>query len=81
VAIALRAEPGADLLTVRDDGKGIDATAVQDARSLGLLGMRERCLLVGGTFAISGEPGRGTTIVVRIPRGGSTDSDASHPAG
>jgi signal transduction histidine kinase len=37
------------------------------ARSLGLLGMRERALLVGGEVKIQGVPGRGTSVVVTIP--------------
>ena len=41
-------------------------SAVAD-NSLGILGMRERALLLGGEFAISGAPGEGTTATVRIP--------------
>ena len=36
-------------------------------RSLGLLGMRERALHVGGEVNISGAPGRGTKVTVSIP--------------
>ncbi|HSB18764.1 MAG TPA: cache domain-containing protein [Anaeromyxobacteraceae bacterium] len=79
VSIDLRGTDEGLVLVFRDDGKGI--AGVEDARSLGILGMKERCLLVGGSFDISGGPGRGTTIVVRIPRGGSSESDGAHPAG
>jgi signal transduction histidine kinase len=81
VAIDLREADGALVLRVRDDGKGIGSSEGVDARWLGIQGMKERCLLVGGSFDISGKPGRGTTIVIRIPRGGSGESHGAHPAG
>jgi signal transduction histidine kinase len=36
-------------------------------KRLGLLGMRERVEMVGGTFCVESAPGKGTTIVVEIP--------------
>lgn len=80
VSVDLREGEGSYRLTVRDDGRGIARGEAEDPRSLGILGMKERCLLVGGTFSISGEPGAGTTIVVTIPRGGSSEPDAARPA-
>ncbi len=68
VSIDLRATEAAHVLAIRDNGKGIGPWEAEDARSLGILGMQERCLLVGGTFEIKGAPGGGTTIVVTIPR-------------
>jgi len=62
------AEEGGDLtLVVQDNGKGINKDELASASSLGILGMRERALLLGGTLTISGEPGRGTTVRLRIP--------------
>jgi signal transduction histidine kinase len=81
VAIDLRGTDEALVLRVRDNGKGIGSSGGVDARWLGIHGMRERCLLVGGTFDISGKPGRGTTIVVRIPHGDPSESHGAHPAG
>jgi PAS domain S-box-containing protein len=56
---------------VEDDGCGFDVEAVLCApireRGLGLLGMRERVALVGGTFNLEASPGIGTTVFVRIP--------------
>jgi PAS domain S-box-containing protein len=67
-------------LAVRDNGKGITADQINHIRSLGLVGMRERALLLGGTFNINGTPGLGTTVTVQIPSivpsGGPYDS---HP--
>ena len=55
------------VLVVRDNGRGIAQDEMVAARSLGLLGMRERALLVGGDVKIQGVPGRGTSVVVTIP--------------
>jgi signal transduction histidine kinase len=37
------------------------------ARRLGLLGIRERLALVGGSLEIESSPGKGTTLFIRIP--------------
>jgi len=52
---------GRRLLRVRDDGKGFDARRGR-AGGLGLSGMRERALLVGGRLTVFSVPGEGTTI-------------------
>jgi len=54
-------------LEVRDDGKGIREGQLSAGQSLGILGMRERALLLGGELTISGGPGKGTIVKVRIP--------------
>ena len=66
VAVSLCFLPGELELTVQDDGIGI---AAQQGRSggMGLLGMRERAHALGGTFALEGGPGRGTTIRCSLP--------------
>jgi signal transduction histidine kinase len=53
---------------VHDNGRGITERELRDPRSAGLLGMRERAHLLGGEFRISGSPGRGTRVMVSIPR-------------
>jgi len=53
-------------LTVRDAGIGFDP-AVRDDKRLGLLGMRERAELLGGTCAVTAAPGKGTEVRVVIP--------------
>lgn len=55
-------------LSVQDNGRGIDPRMTDGQRSLGLLGMKERAQLVGGSCTITGTPGHGTTVVVRLPR-------------
>jgi signal transduction histidine kinase len=57
---------------VEDDGRGFDperAGSGQGRRGLGLLGMRERVALVGGTLLVESEDGGGTTVRARIPLG------------
>ena len=59
---------GQDLvLEVRDNGMGITKEAVADPKSLGLIGMRERVLPMGGDVTIKGVRGKGTAVTVRIP--------------
>jgi NarL family two-component system sensor histidine kinase YdfH len=53
-------------LEIRDDGGGFDPEAVE-AGHYGLLGMRERARLVGGTLDVVSEKGGGTTIKVCLP--------------
>lgn len=55
------------LLRVHDNGIGYDPKQLKIGRSLGLVGMRERVLLLEGEFLIEGSPGKGTTVTVRIP--------------
>jgi two-component system sensor histidine kinase UhpB len=54
------------LLIVRDDGRGMPAQPAQGMRN-GLVGMRERAMLVGGTLAIESEPGQGTVVRLTVP--------------
>ena len=55
------------VVEISDDGKGISETAKRKPDSYGILGMRERAAYLGGTLAISSEPGRGTRLVLEIP--------------
>ena len=69
VIVALRSEAGSLILTVSDNGKGIDETMIFAHHSMGLLGMRERALFFGGKTEVSRLAGRGTLVSVRIPQG------------
>ncbi len=68
VNIRLARENGDLSLEVRDNGKGVNDEQLSAASSLGVLGMRERVLMLGGELTITGAPGKGTTVRVRIPR-------------
>lgn len=54
-------------LHVEDNGRGISGGEISGPASLGLLGMRERTFLLDGELGISGIPGKGTRISLRIP--------------
>jgi PAS domain S-box-containing protein len=54
-------------LSVSDSGIGFDPQAATSQRGLGLVSMRERLRLVGGTISIESEPHVGTTIHARVP--------------
>ena len=54
-------------LTVRDNGRGIDAADKEKRGAFGLLGIRERVTLLGGEVSIKGERGQGSEVRARIP--------------
>jgi PAS domain S-box-containing protein len=72
VNVRLARENGSLILDVRDNGKGISEEERSAGRSLGILGMRERVLVLGGELAIRGAPGKGTAVTVRIPEAHGT---------
>jgi len=53
-------------LEVNDDGIGFNPESYNQAGHFGLVGMRERAQLIGGTLSISSKPGQGTTILLKI---------------
>jgi len=55
------------ILRVHDNGRGISQDQIHSAKSIGLLGMRERARLRGGEIHIRGSAGDGTTVTVRLP--------------
>jgi two-component system sensor histidine kinase UhpB len=72
-AVLIQAASFGDTLRIEieDDGCGFDPGAVAapspDGRGLGLVGMRERLSLVGGSLEIEAAPGRGTRVVLEAP--------------
>jgi len=67
VKVRLARSNGDLFLEVHDNGKGISEGELSESQSLGILGMRERALVLGGELTITGAPGKGTTVNVRIP--------------
>ena len=55
------------LLRIEDDGKGFNKLQVNNKRTLGILGMKERTAMMGGNYVIESNPGRGTIVVVSVP--------------
>lgn len=67
VEVHLAARGKNALLKVRDNGTGFAERETSNTKSLGLLGMRERALLVGGTVEIKSSSKTGTSVQVLIP--------------
>ena len=55
------------ILSIQDDGKGFDKAKITDKRTLGILGMKERTAMIGGTYEIISIPGKGTNVIVSVP--------------
>jgi len=64
-------------LEIRDNGQGFDMVAVASRHSLGLLGMRERAIALGGRLDVISAPGQGTMVGVTIPLNLQTDRSNS----
>lgn len=67
--VQARLEREADQLIfqVHDNGKGFDPEEAKARKSLGLVGMQERALLLNGDLHVKGVPGEGTTMTLWIP--------------
>ena len=70
VEVRIEAVAGGIRMQIRDDGQGFEVNGNSCARKhnrLGLLGMRERVEMLGGTFGVDSAPGHATTVCVEIP--------------
>jgi two-component system, NarL family, sensor histidine kinase YdfH len=65
-AVSLRPSDRALDIEVRDDGVGFDPAQI-GAGHYGLIGLRERARLMGGTLNIESAPGQGATLQVQLP--------------
>jgi PAS domain S-box-containing protein len=66
VAINIQAAAGDISISVRDNGRGADASAFEAAKAYGVMGMRERARHLGGNLEISSQIGLGATFELRI---------------
>jgi signal transduction histidine kinase len=78
--IALMKGHGDLIVTVKDNGKGITRNKVDSQSSIGIAGMRERAIALGGTFALEGSTSRGTVLIVTIPLSRAVVRTAPSPA-
>jgi signal transduction histidine kinase len=67
-------------LSVEDNGTGFDPATVRRESGLGLIGIRERVLDLGGTFELDTAPGRGTRLAVVLPASRTPDDTRHEPA-
>jgi PAS domain S-box-containing protein len=78
VCIELQQRGSALLLTVLDDGVGFDEASMFREGSHGLMGIRERALMLGGDLQIGNSPSGGGRLSVRLPL--RADAPADRPA-
>jgi signal transduction histidine kinase len=71
--VAITARPQCLRLRVRDWGVGFQPNSPGARRGLGLISMEERARMLGGSFAISSQPGKGVRITVDIPLNRKTE--------
>jgi signal transduction histidine kinase len=72
VEVIIQKLPEGVCMKIKDDGKSFQVDRVlhgKGRKHLGLLGMRERLEMVGGSLAVESAPGKGTTIIAQIPSG------------
>ena len=74
--VRLGEEDDVVILEVEDDGIGFSPAELGERQTIGLLGMRERAAIFGGEVELAGAPGKGTTVIVRIPVTKSTDENS-----
>jgi PAS domain S-box-containing protein len=63
--VSIETEQGTLILAVIDEGDGFDTSGLADSEGLGIAGMQERAVLVGGALEIESEPGAGTRVFFR----------------
>jgi signal transduction histidine kinase/PAS domain-containing protein len=80
VSLTLEVQDGLVAIDIEDDGQGFDVEATfargEGGSPFGLMGMRERVDLLGGTLVVESRPGEGTSVGVRVPL-----QSVSHPKG
>jgi signal transduction histidine kinase len=67
VSISLGQAEDGFFMTVRDNGQGMAHKQLRGQRSLGIIGMSERVRALGGTLDIQSAPGRGTSLILKLP--------------
>ena len=66
VAVGLQINTDRVVLAITDDGKGFELSDIGNKKTLGLLGMKERAMMMEGKYEIKSKPGKGTTVMVSI---------------
>jgi signal transduction histidine kinase len=65
--VLLETQAGEAVLRVSDSGRGFDAQSTAKPAGLGMISMRERLRIAGGSLSISSTPGKGTQVEARVP--------------
>lgn len=72
ISLIYEQKPEIIKIVIEDDGIGFDSdktTSASSGTQLGLLGMKERAEIAGGTLTIESDPGKGTTVFLSLPLG------------
>jgi len=67
VTTELTLESNMLVMKIKDNGIGIDEKEVHMKKSLGILGMKERTIMLGGSYQIIGKENEGVTVLVKLP--------------
>lgn len=67
IFVKIEIEPEQLLISIADDGIGFDSNHANAKERFGLVGMKERAQIIGGSVEISSQPGRGTQIMLTLP--------------
>ena len=78
VTISLQMDGDALSVITEDNGRGITESQLAGRQSLGLLGMRERALVLGGWVRVTRGAGGGTTVYARIPLTRAENAQPGH---
>jgi PAS domain S-box-containing protein len=70
IIVSLEQSDGHLILTVEDNGKGFEQDRIGSKQTLGILGMKERCQMMGGNFEIRSDPAKGTAVIAAVPTDG-----------
>jgi signal transduction histidine kinase len=74
VDVLVEARDGAIRMVIEDNGIGFDVADREETRDkgIGIIGMRERAALIGGSLQIESQPGQGTSVFLEAPRARTT---------
>jgi signal transduction histidine kinase len=67
VVVSLKKSGDRVIMEIGDDGRGIAKEEIENPKSIGLTGMRERAYAVRGSLTITGIRGEGTTVTLSVP--------------
>jgi PAS domain S-box-containing protein len=67
VKVVLEKRDSNVFFTLTDDGTGFDLETISQKKTLGLLGIKERTLILGGTYEFKSSPGEGSETIISIP--------------
>lgn len=82
ISVSLDANPRHIMLSIEDNGQGLDTTQLSDGSDaggrMGILGMQERASLIGGELAIHSEAGKGTRVTLVVSMEERPDGPCDH---